>query len=72
MLRIVYNDYKHLIKPESMVKIYLKGTVLDTNKSYARQDTFTFSKPPLEIQVYLQHLKCHENENEKSYHLIIM
>ena len=53
LLHVVPEDYMHLIKPESMVKVYLKGTVLDNNRSYARQDTFTFTKPTLEIQVNL-------------------
>ena len=56
MLQIEPEDYMHLIKPDLMVKIYLKGTVVDNNnRSFARQDSFVFTLPPLEIKVNLHY-----------------
>ena len=48
---ITHDAYQKYLKPDSMVTIYMKGTVRETKKSYAKIDTISMRKPALEIHV---------------------
>ena len=50
-VHVTYDDYKSFIKPEAAIQIYLKGTVKETKKSYAHNETFSFTKPSLKLEV---------------------
>ena len=39
------------IKPDSVVKVFLRGRVKDTGRSYAVVDTFQLVKPDLTVKV---------------------
>ena len=43
--------YAAVMKAESVVTVYLKGTVAETKKSHAHIDSFPMAKPGLEIEV---------------------
>ena len=53
-VHITYEEYKSIIKPEATIQVYLKGTVKETKKSYAHNETFSFTKPTLKLKV----IKC--------------
>ena len=44
-------EYKAFIKPEATIQVYLKGTVKETKKSYAHNETLSLTKPSLKMEV---------------------
>ena len=58
-MTISYDDYISFLKPDSIVKVFLKGTVLETKRSCAKVDTFQILKPGIEVKVGLSlfHMK---------------
>ena len=52
VLHIPHDDYEHVLKPEASVQVYLRGTVVDTKRSYAHLESFSFSKPPITLKVW--------------------
>jgi hypothetical protein len=50
-LPITHDAYQKYLKPDSMVTIYLKGSVKETKKSYAKIDTIRMLKPHLNLKV---------------------
>ena len=51
VIPVAHENYESQLKPDSMVTVYLKGTVQDTKRSYAHIDTFGLLKPNLTVQV---------------------
>ena len=47
------DDYLDIIKPDSMITAYMKGTVKETGRSYAHIDNISVLKPSLMISVSL-------------------
>ena len=48
---VISHDYAGVLKPESMVTVYLKGTVSETGRTYAHVESFHIKRPGLSIQV---------------------
>ena len=46
-------EYIGFIKPEATIQVFLKGTVKETKKSYAHNETFSLVKPSLKVEVII-------------------
>ena len=55
-MAVKHDDYVSYLKPESMLTVYLKGTVKETKKAYAKIDTIGIKKPELLLMVGSMHV----------------
>ena len=50
-VHVAHDDYDDYLKPESMIQAYLRGTVIETKRSYAHIESFALTKPSIKIEV---------------------
>ena len=50
-LPITHDAYQKYLKPDSLLTVYLKGTVQETGLSYAKIDTISMRRPSLTVKV---------------------